>query len=316
MPQAGQGPGPRRGRRAHATRHPGWVPSEAFPWEGEPGLGAHAEVISRLAEEVARRDDCRWLEVGCSLGRGAGDELSDIDSAVGYRPAFEPEEIAALGTELVAAVGPLVDVLVHVPEGWPSDTTRRVAAEFQSGVQLDLVLMPAERRPGLPEDTVAVVDKDGRLATAWRPPVADPPTAEQAREWLMLGWWAISDVVKYLRRGSLFEAIERLGEGRRQALRLFAAGRQIPYPSFGLVSLLDFPPFEVPPELAATYCPTDDRAVLAGAQAVAQLLRDASPLLSRALGAEVRTGWEGAVSARLTALSQHCGDGSRRGDAE
>lgn len=290
--------------------------NEPFPWATEQDLRAHAEIISRLREAVIGRDDCRWFEVGCSLGRGAGDELSDIDAAVGYGPALEPAEIVALGADLVAAVGPAVDVLTHVPEGWPSDTTRRVAAEFLSGVQLDLVLMPARRRPGLPDDTVAVVDKDGRLATSWRPPVADPPSPDEAREWLMLGWWAISDVIKYLKRGSVFEAIERLGEARRQALRLFAVGRHVPYPSFGLVSLLDFPPFELPAGLAATYCPADPRAALAAAQATATLLRDASGLVSHVLGTEVRTGWQGTVTARLATLAEHHDSGSGRTRAE
>lgn len=240
-----------------------------WPWSDLP---RHAAVIDALRGAVDASDAWRWLEVCCSLAAGRGDEWSDVDAGVGYGDAFDPADLDTAGVELVHAAGEPVDVLAHVMPGWPPET-RRFAVEYRNGVQLDLVLMPATRRVGLPTGAVAVVDKDGDLAEPWSPPVEGPPSPAEAREWLMLGWWAVSDVAKYARRGSLFEAVERLTEARQHALRLHAAAAGVPFPSFGLVSLLDFPPFELPPGLAATYAtPTSVDEVLAAARAIADLL--------------------------------------------
>jgi hypothetical protein len=66
----------------------------------------------------------------------------------------------------------------------------------------------------------------------------------------MMAWWWLSDVAKYLERGSLFEAAERIALVRQEALKLYAAARDVPYPLFGITSLLDYEPFEVPQNLA------------------------------------------------------------------
>ncbi len=51
-----------------------------------------------------------------------------------------------------------IELIVHQIDGWPGDTCR-VAAEYDDGVQLDLVMLPAERRAGLTDRAVALVDK-------------------------------------------------------------------------------------------------------------------------------------------------------------
>ena len=237
-----------------------------WPWSDLP---RQAALIDALRTAVETSETWRWLEVCCSLAAGRGDELSDVDAGIGYEGALDLE---SAGLELVHAGGEPIDVLAHVMAGWPPET-RRFAVEYRNGPQLDLVLLPATRRVGLPTGAVAVVDKDGRLAEAWSPPAEAPPSPEEAREWLLLGWWALSDVAKYVRRGSMFEAVERLTEARQQALKLHAAAAGVPFPSFGLVSLLDFPPYELPPGLAATYATPDSKQdVLAAALAIADLL--------------------------------------------
>jgi hypothetical protein len=275
------------------------MPSPPFPWDDRPALRPHAAAISRLGRAVTDDDRWRWLEVGCSLARGVGDEHSDIDAGVGYADAIAVGDLEAAGTALVTAGGEVLDVLVHVMPDWAADT-RRFAVEYRNGVQLDLVMMPSERRRGLPDGNVAVVDKDGRLAAPWRPGGADPPAPGVAREWAMLGWWAISDVAKYLRRGSLHEAVERIAEARQHALRLYATGVAVPYAAFGLVSLLDFPPYELPAGLDRTYCtPDDPDAVVAAAEATAGLLQEASGAAATALGIPLDTAWSESARARL-----------------
>jgi hypothetical protein len=152
---------------------------------------------------------------------------------------------------------------------------------------------------------VAVVDKDGRLAEPWQPPVEDQPTADVAREWLLLGWWALSDVGKHLGRSSLHEAVDRLAETRQQALRLHAVGEGTPFPSFGIVSLLDFPPYRLPDGLDATYAlPTDRAAVLAAALAAADLLEGAAERAGQRLGVSLATPWADAARRRLLAVDR------------
>ncbi len=198
------------------------------------------------------------------------------------------------------AAGPVLDVLMHQMPGWPPET-RRFAVEYGNGVQLDLVVMPAARRQGLPDGSVALVDKDATLAEPWTPPVAGPPSVDEAREWCLLAWWALSDVAKYVVRGSLFEAAERLHEARAQALRLFATGRRVPFPSFGLVSLLDFEPYELPSALAATYCvPSDPGDVRLAALALVDLLDSAAAEAAAALGVDLDTPWAALARARLS----------------
>ena len=275
------------------------MPSRTPPWISEPRVTEQAEVIERLSCAITAGPEWRWLEVCCSLARGTADELSDVDAAVGYGGALRATNLEAAGVQLVRAGGPVLDVLIHVLPGSPPET-RRLAAEYTTGVQLDLVLMPSERRMGLPERAVAVVDKDQRLARPWRPPIADPPSAEEAREWVMLGWWALSDVAKYLRRAALYEAVERITEARHHALRLIAVGRGVEYPSFGLVSLLDFAPHELPESLASTYCrASDPLAVHAAAEEIAHLLERATSDAETTIGRSLQTPWAESAQRRL-----------------
>ncbi len=187
------------------------------------------------------------MEVGCSLGAGGGDELSDIDAGVGYH-GIRTTDLYVAARAFAVQIRVPVDLVVHRMDGWPDDVCR-VAAEYADGLQLDLVLMPADGRPGLPDRSIAVVDKDQRLAVEITPPLRLPPSIDVAHEWVVLGWWAIATADKYVRRSSLFEAVQAIDEARTHALRLWAAGRGVPYAAFGLTSLLDFPPFELPPDL-------------------------------------------------------------------
>jgi hypothetical protein len=274
---------------------------EPTSWRAElaAALPRHAAVIDGLAGFVESEERCRWLEVGCSLGARRGDELSDIDAAIGYDGALDPDALVELGRVAAAAGGALVDAQAHRMDGWSEDLVR-IAGEYDSGVQLDLCLFPATLRTGLFDGVVAVVDKDGRLAVPAQSRLFGSPDGSVAREWTMLGWWAVSDIAKYVARGSWFEAVARIDTVRHLALRLDAAARAIPYPSFGLTSLLDFPPFELPALLADTYCrPDRPDDVAAAALAVTDLLADAADRAARELSIDLGTPWSVTCRARL-----------------
>jgi hypothetical protein len=261
------------------------------------------EVLKALVECVWRSDQWRWVELGCSIAAGRGDELSDLDLGIGRAEPAPPDVVERDAVALVQTAVPVVDVLAHRLPGSPPDVVR-VAAECSNGVQLDLVAMPASQRPGHAEGSIVLVDKDGTLAASLRPAVADPPTATTAREWVMLGWWGLSDVAKYVTRGSFFEAVERLSEVRALMLRVFAAGQGVPYPSYGLVSLFDFEPFEVPEGLARTYPRPDDPAeVLDAALATADLLDETVARVQHRLGYDLGTPWSRVARDRLSSAS-------------
>jgi hypothetical protein len=271
------------------------------------GLPAHTELVDRLTRAVEGDDRWRWLELGCSLAAGRGDPLSDIDVGVGFAETLAPEGVEAAGVELIEAAGPVVEHLAHPISDRAGDI--RLAVEYHSGVQLDLVLMPAANRPGLPAVSRAVVDKDGHLARPWTPTSAGPPSPSDARQWTMLGWWAISDATKYVRRGSLFEAVERIAEARTFALQLFATGAAIPYPSFGLTSLLDYPPYRLPDDLEQTYCPpVDGTEVVRSIEAVARLLATSADQAGASLGVTLATAWSDIARSR-TAAARLVADG-------
>ena len=268
----------------------------SWPWAH---LARHDQLIARLATAVSSSAELRWLEICCSLAAGRGDERSDIDAGIGYSEEVNPAAVEEIGSSVVESLAPVAEMLIHILPGWPAET-RRFAVEFENDLQLDLVVMPATRRTGLPTGAVAVVDKDDNLTSPWQPPVEGPPSVAEAREWLMLGWWALSDTAKYIARRSLFEAVDRMVEARQQALKLYAVGEQVPFPSFGLVSLLDFPPHEVPERLALTYAtPSTLSEVAAAADATAGLLEEAARSAGDVLGVRLSTSWATIAQRRL-----------------
>ena len=262
-------------------------------------LPRHAALLDVVADVVRRDDRWRFLEVGCSLGSGGGDELSDIDAGVGYA-GVDVTDLYEAARQFARQIAVPVDFVVHRLEGWPDDVCR-LAGEYDDRLQLDLVFMPADRRAGIPDRSFAIVDKDQRLTEAMTPPARLPPTAEMAHEWVVLGWWAIATADKYVRRGSLFEAVQAIDEARRHALQLWAAARRVPYAAFGLTSLLDFPPFELPDGLAATYAtPADVAAVARANRATAHLLTQASVAASAVLDVDVTSPLATTVGDRIT----------------
>ena len=77
-------------------------------------------------------------------------------------------------------------------------------------------------------------------------PSVDRVDGDQVREWAFLGWIALADLVKYLERGSLWEAHARPHEARSRIWALWAAAKGARYPVFGLSRVLDRDPNDLP----------------------------------------------------------------------
>lgn len=255
-----------------------------------PDLAVQAGLLGRLLTAVETDRTWEWLELGCSVAAGRGDALSDLDVGVGYLGDTPPPVHQV--SRMVAGLGDVVDVADQ-----PWDGRHRWWTLYADGGQLDLLVMPAGDRRGRAPGSVVLLDRTGRLRTTFTPR-AWAAAPEEPRRWLLDGWEALSNVAKYVERGSLLEAVDQLGRARGRVLALWAIGEGVPYPAFGVTSLLDDPAATLPAGIEATYPRVDRSEVLAAAVQLGVLLRRAGQHATSGLDTPVR----GFVTARLRRL--------------
>ena len=118
-------------------------------------LAVQRRVMASLVDRCEAWPLVRSLLVGCSLGRGAADALSDIDAALGVDTPCGTAgagRVGAVESMVVAALpelGGLVDVLQH--RTGPADQwVRRIFAQFADGTQLDLAVVAEAQLVGGP----------------------------------------------------------------------------------------------------------------------------------------------------------------------
>lgn len=237
-------------------------------------LARQAEALTALLDLCEASPLASSLSVGCSLGRGAADALSDVDAAIGVhapRGSAGAPEVRAVEEAVVALLprlGTVVEVLRdEVDSG--DFLIRRLFVQFADRLQLDLaVVAEAEVRRGDAAPDFVPLCWSGDRPTTTRGTSAYAVDAERVREWSFLGWRALLDTDKYLRRGSLWEAHHRLHEARERMWMLWATARGAAYPWHGLSQVLDHDPDHLPEGIGATVAGLDDaalrRAVLAG----------------------------------------------------
>jgi len=217
--------------------------------------------------------------------------------ALGLADDVWPDALSAVGP-MLAEIGDQVDLLEHRIATWGDLSHRRFFAQYRNGVQVDLVALPVSARPGMPVGSIALYDPDGRLQKTLTSRL-ERASAENVREWAFLGWIALANLDKYLRRGSTWEGFEQLHEARTQLWRLSAVASRAAYPAFGLTSVLDQSPPTIPggPEqTVATLAPNDLRRA---AIALASLLERISAGAAEAVGGAVPDAMAGFVSQRL-----------------
>ncbi len=253
-------------------------------------LPVQARLLGALVSAVEADPRFDWLELGCSVAEDRGDELSDLDLGLGY--LGNPPTEAETG-RLLRGLGDVVDIGVQPWEG-----QRRYWVQYFDGGQLDLVVVPADFRSGRAPGAIALLDRSGRLRDTFVPSVMTART-EEPRQWLLDGWEALANVVKYLVRGSVLEASEQLHRARTRVFQLWAAGEQVDYPAFGLTSLLDVPDPRLPPDIRRTYPRAESADVLAATRILAELLYRAGLHAQPTLDTPLRA----YVSGRLTDLA-------------
>jgi len=227
-------------------------------------------VIRGFASEAERDPDIRLLVVGCSLGRGAADELSDVDAMYAVAPAAWDRAIRD-SAAVVRRVGDVVDMHQQIIE--PADRTmtayQHTFAQYASGVQLDLVVAAAREQQTPRPDWIVLYDPDGRVVGE---PKATAATEELVRRWMHVALRHLSSCAKYLTRGSLWEAQLQLEAARAELWRLWAAAERIADPQYGLTAVLDAPDAPMPETIEATVAGLDRRALRSAALTCGDLL--------------------------------------------
>ena len=301
-------PGRQRGHNLLRVSTYSVSPADGRRWLASlpPELAAQRQVMAGLLEFCVETPTATSLVVGCSIGRGAADELSDIDGALGIAAprgqagATQVREMEAAVVALLPGFGPVVDVLRH-QVGRADQFGRRIFAQFADRTQLDLVVIaqPEVRRGSAAPDFVTLYDIPGEpieggaaasdARAGYQAPPADQVTAEQVREWAFHGWCALIDLDKYLRRGSLWEAHYRLNEARDQIWALWAAATGAIYPWHGLSQVLDNDPDRLPPGIEETVAGLDSVDLRRAATASATVLTHASVAAAQRHPAELPT---------------------------
>jgi len=255
--------------------------------------------IAKLPDELEKQRDLllglldaingdprwRWLELGCSVADGRGDSLSDLDLGLGISEDAWPGALDDLAA-LLARLSEPVDILRHRLSNVGDLAHERIFVEYANGAQLDLVALPAQLPKGSPPENVILYDPDALRAERW-PATVLQANAAAVREWTFLGWVALADLAKYLRRGSLWEALERLEQARTQMWRLWAVARGIRYPLYGLTSVLDHPEIGLPPRIEETVAALDAIDLQRAALACATLLAETGTSAARTVDGDV-----------------------------
>lgn len=233
-------------------------------------LAPHREVMLGLMREAERDPGIRVLVVGCSLGRGAADELSDVDAMYAVTDTAWPEAVRD-SAAAVRRVGDVIDMHQRIIE--PTDrglpAYQHTFAQYASGVQLDLVVAVARERQAPRPDWVVLYDPDGRVVGEAKSSAA---TEAQVREWMHVALVHLSACAKYLTRGSLWEANAQLDAARTELWRLWAVAERIADPQYGLTAVLDAPDAPMPDNIEATVAGLDRRALRSAAMACGELL--------------------------------------------
>ena len=104
-------------------------------------LAPHREVMLGLLREAERDPGIRLLVVGCSIGRGAADELSDVDAMYAVVDTAWNDALHE-SAGVVRRLGDVIDMHQQIidPANRELPLYQHTFAQYASGVQLDLVV--------------------------------------------------------------------------------------------------------------------------------------------------------------------------------
>ncbi|GAB3410313.1 hypothetical protein [Flindersiella endophytica] len=262
-----------------------------------PALARQQAVLLRLLDAVKAWPEAHWLVLSCSIARGAADAHSDIDLGLGLAEDAMPAALDNLMAFLRQG-GEVLDALEHRLPRFEPRPHRHVFVQYAGGVQVDITAAGASYLSGCPAGEVVLYDAEHAL-TAPHHKAALDITGERVREWAFLGWWALGDLAKYLARGSLWEARQRLTEATEQVFRLWGVARGVTDAAYGLVAVVDRPDVGMPAGIERTVVGLDAGELLGAARRVAELLERCGRQAADVVPAELPTALAAHVQARL-----------------
>jgi hypothetical protein len=238
-------------------------------------LSPQRRLIEKLLGHVRIDDRLRLFVVGCSIGRGAGDRLSDVDALVGVRGRTF-DEVTRQSTEIVHAGGDVLDLFQQImpatsPEGHPYQHTY---AHYADGVELDLVLAVAQETQPPRPDWIGLYDPDGTVRGEPTRRVASP---DDVRAWGFNCLVRLHACAKYLARGSLWEAHLMLERARSDYWCVWATSEGVADPLYGVTAVLDDARQPLPAGIERTVALLDRPALARAALALVDLLLVAWP---------------------------------------
>jgi hypothetical protein len=235
---------------------------------------------------TARRDDrIRVLVVGCSIGRGVADPLSDIDALIGVRPDSWPSTLAD-SRGWVESAGPVIDLhQLLLPDVAPAaGQYQHTYAQYANGVELDLVVSRAGDDWRRRADWVVLYDPDEHVPKEVTRSTQNP---DDVRRWGYAALTRLSAVAKYATRGALWEAHQCLELARADVWRMWALAEGVADAQYGVTAVFDDPRRPVPPAMARTVASLEAAALVAAASVCCDLVTATWPRAMAALGAPV-----------------------------
>lgn len=248
-----------------------------------PALDAQRHVIDFLIDAARKDARIRVVVVGCSIGRGVGDALSDVDALIGVRAeAFDALLPATRGW--LAAAGPLLDAhQMLLPDGAPPDRQyQSTYAQYASGVEVDLVVSRVREDWRRRADWIVLHDPDSSVPAEV---TRSSQTADDVRRWGYAALTRLCAVAKYATRGAVWEAHSCLELARADLWRIWAVAERVADAQYGLTAVFDDHRQPVPETMARTVAPLERSALVKAAIACCDLVTVSWPRAMAAIGA-------------------------------
>ena len=243
-----------------------------------PELAPQRAIMRGLVEHAKANDRIRVVVVGCSIGRGNADALSDVDAYVGVDDEGDWRAALPAIDASLAALAPILDLHHQFLSDAKRATYRHTFIQYEDGVQVDLVVSPALAKRARDREWIVLYDPDGRVSGE---PEEHEATSEQVRTWMFGGLGRLSAAAKYLARGSLWEALTVLEAARADLWRLWAVAIGAPDPQYGITAVLDVSGARLLPGIERTVAPLDRAKILDASVACLDLLTGLWPDVAR-----------------------------------
>jgi len=248
-----------------------------------PSLARQRAVMESFLTTARDGDRIRVVVVGCSIGRGVGDELSDIDALIGVR-VDAWEAALADSRRWIERAGPVLDMhQMLMPDGAPPDKQNQHSyVQYADGVEMDLVVARVRDDWRRRADWIVLYDPDGVVPHEI---TRSTQTADDLRRWGYAVFTRLGAVAKYTTRGALWEAHNVLELARADVWRIWAVAEGVPDAQYGVTAVFDDSRRPKPAGMSRTIASLEKRSLVAAAIACCDIAIEAWPRAMAAIGA-------------------------------